>query len=77
MTATISAIRGPVLTYTDEPYVESKQFQFGYEPDAIIMLSNGSITEVGPAKELKDKLPSGSVIEESRNCRFIKILTHA
>ena len=38
MTATISAIRGPVLTYSDEPYLENKHNEFGYEPDAIIMI---------------------------------------
>ena len=73
MATLISAIRGPVLTYTDEPYLESSHSKLGYEPDAIIVLADGKITEVGPANTLKDKLPSDSDVKQSRNCRFIKI----
>ena len=77
MTTQISAIRGPVLTYTDEPYTDSAHAKIGYEPDAIIMLINGLISEVGPAEALKDKIPSDSDIEQSTYCRFIKIFTHS
>ena len=76
MSSQISAIRGPVLTYTDEPYSDNDQSNIGYEPDAIIMLVDGHISEVGPADSLKDKIPTGSAIEQSTNCRFIKISTH-
>ena len=76
MSSQISAIRGPVLTYTDEPYSDNEQSKIGYEPDAIIMLVDGHISEVGPADSLKDKIPTGSAIEQSTNCRFIKISTH-
>ena len=77
MATQISAIRGPVLTYTDEPYADIKQSKLGYEPDAIIMLVDGQISAVGPAATLKDQIPHGSAIEQSRNCRFIKISTHS
>lgn len=77
MTTQISVIRGPVLTYTDEPYTNHQHLKFGYEPDAIIMLINGHISEVGPAESLKDKIPRGSDIEQSKNCRFIKISTQS
>ena len=77
MPTQISAIRGPVFTYTDEPNINSEQYKIGYEPDAIIMLVDGHISEVGPADSLKDKIPSGSAIEQSTNCRFIKISTHS
>lgn len=77
MTATISAIRGPVLTYSDEPYLENKHNEFGYEPDAIIMLVDGQISEIGPAAQLQHKIPSGSDIEQSNSCRFIKIRSSA
>ena len=76
MTTLISAIRGPVLTYTDEPYLDNNHLKLGYEPDAIIMLADGKITEVGPANTLKDKIPLDSDIEQSRHCRFIKICRH-
>ena len=75
MAPQISAIRGPVLTYSDEPNIENDQVRLGYEPDAIIMLINGLISDVGPAEALKDKIPSGLAVEQSRNCRFIKIST--
>lgn len=75
MPTQISAIRGPVLTYTDEPYTNNEQSNIGYEPDAIIMLVDGHISEVGPADALKDKIPNNSTIEQSTNCRFIKIST--
>ena len=73
MTGTISAIRGPVLTYSDEPYLVNKDHEFGYEPDAIIMLVDGQISEIGPAARLQHKIPSGSDVQQSYSCRFIKI----
>ncbi len=77
MTNQISAIRGPVLTYTDDPYIDAADVRLGYEPDAIIMMANGQITDFGPANKLKDKIPTGLSITEFRNCRIIKICNHS
>ena len=71
MTTQLCAIRGPVLTYTEEPG------NLSYEPDAIIMLDDGKIIDVGPADQIADKLPSNSQITQSNSCRIIKILSQS
>ena len=73
MTAQLCVIRGPVLTYTDEPYENRPQGNIKYEPDAIIMLNDGKIIDVGPAYRFAGKIPSESQITQSNNCRIIKI----
>lgn len=73
MTPEISAIRGPVITYTGEKTQLRNSLAMDYEPDAIIMLADGRITEVGPAYKMKEKVPVGLDINESPSCRIIRI----
>ena len=79
MTADISAIRGPVITYSDDvpEDCETTGSRMDYEPDAIIMMSHGKILEVGPAYKLRDKVPHGLNIKESQSCRIIKISSNS
>lgn len=74
MTAQICAIRGPVLIYTDEPFSDRPDGNINYEPDAIIMMDEGKITDVGPAYRFTGKLPKDSLIEKFTNCRIIKVI---
>lgn len=73
MTAEISAIRGPVITYSEIQEETKPGSRMNYEPDAIIMMSQGRILEVGPAYKLRNKIPQGLNIKESQSCRIIKI----
>ena len=51
------AIRGPVLTFTGDPFQEGLEDTMVYESDAIVACGDGVITHFGPASEVKDELP--------------------
>lgn len=72
MSTVISAIRGPVITYSGKSDQEESNLGMDYEPDAIIMMTNGRITEVGPAYQMKAKIPVGLTITDSPSCRIIR-----
>jgi len=57
------AIRGPVLTYTGDPFKDGLEHTMVYESDAIVAIADGKITHFGPASEIKDKLPAGTTIK--------------
>ena len=44
-----TAIRGPVLTYTGDPFKSGLKQTMVYESDAIVAMANGLITHFGPA----------------------------
>lgn len=73
MSAIISAIRGPVITYSGKKNPHESNLGMDYEPDAIIMMTNGRITDVGPAYQMKAKVPVGLTINDSPSCRIIRI----
>jgi guanine deaminase len=60
----ISAIRGPVLTYTGDAFRDGLESTMRYESDAIVAMSAGRITHVGPASEVRAQLPRDSVVKE-------------
>ena len=49
MSAKSTAIRGPVLTYTGDPFKSGLNHTMVYESDAIVAMANGLITHFGPA----------------------------
>lgn len=73
MSAIISAIRGPVITYSGKLNKQESNLGMDYEPDAIILMANGRITDVGPAYQMKEKVPVGLTINDSPSCRIIRI----
>src|SRR4051812_22966587 len=60
----VSAIRGPALTFTGDPFIDGVEATLRYEPDAVIAFSGGKISRVGPAATVKATLPPGSLVEE-------------
>lgn len=52
MNSTKTAIRGAMLTFTQDPFFHPLAECFVYESDAIIVMDNGKITDVGQASEL-------------------------
>lgn len=64
----ITAIRGAVLNYVEDPFLKGLDDCMVYESDAIILIDDGKITGFGPAEELKSKLPSGIEIEHYKDC---------
>lgn len=59
-----TALRGPALTYTGDPFVEGLAATMRYEPDAIVAIKDGAITHFGPAKQVRDALPPGTTVED-------------
>lgn len=54
-----TAIRGPVITFTDDPFKRNLDDAMVYEPDGIIAFANGIITHFGPAGVIAPQLPPG------------------
>jgi guanine deaminase len=53
-----TVIRGPVLTFTGNPFTDGLEHTAVYERDAIVAMANGRITEFGPAQHVLSRLPA-------------------
>ena len=62
--ARLTAIRGPALTYTGDPFQEGFAATMAYEPDAIVAMADGKIAHFGPAKRIRPLLPRGTKVED-------------
>ena len=60
----VTAIRGPVLTYTGDVFLEGLDATMRYEPDGIVAMSGGRITHFGPAAQVRAGLPKDAVVTE-------------
>jgi len=63
MSAKPTAIRGPVLTYTGDPFKNGLDHTMVYESDAIVVMANGLITHFGPADRIRPQLPADIAIK--------------
>ncbi len=54
-----TAIRGAVLTFTGDPFLEGVDATRGYERDAIVVMAEGRIVDCGPAADVTPRLPPG------------------
>ncbi len=52
-----TALRGPALTFTDDPFLVGVEEAMRYEPDALIVIEDGSIRAFGPHDRTKAALP--------------------
>jgi guanine deaminase len=59
-----TAIRGPALTFTGDPFAAGVEATMRHESDAIIGMAGGKITHFGPADAVRAQLPPGTHIEE-------------
>jgi guanine deaminase len=57
--APTGAMRGPVLTYSGDPFQRGIRETLHYEADAIVAMADGRITQVGPAPVVRPQLPPG------------------
>lgn len=55
-----TAIRGPVLTYTGDPFESGLDSTMVYESDAIVAMESGLITHFGPADKIQPQLAPGT-----------------
>jgi guanine deaminase len=63
MSAKPTAIRGPVLTYTGDPFKSGLDHTMVYESDAIVVMADGLITHFGPADIIRRQLPADIAIK--------------
>lgn len=68
MVTSVTAIRGDVLTYKNDPFQNDMSECLVYESDAIIIMEDGKITEFGPASKIKKNVPPKTQIKEYKNC---------
>jgi guanine deaminase len=61
---TPTALRGPALTFSGDPFVSGIDATMQYESDAIVAIAGGKITQFGPAAAVKAALPPGTHIYE-------------
>lgn len=57
-----TAIRGPALTFTGDPFRDGLERTLVHEPDAIVAMQDGRITQFGPAARVGPLLPAGTEI---------------
>src|SRR5437879_12274630 len=63
----LTAIRGATLTFKDDPFEKDMKDCMVYEADAIILIEDGKIKDVGPAAEMMKKVPTGIEITQYKD----------
>jgi len=59
-----TALHGPALTFTGDPFALGTAAAMRYESDAIVAMADGRITHFGPAAGVRGQLPAGTHIKE-------------
>ena len=60
----VTAIRGSVLTFTGDPFLDDPASCMRYESDAIVAMANGRIVDFGPAQDVVTRLPAGTQVTQ-------------
>jgi len=58
-----TAVRGPALTFTGDPFQKGLRDTQVYESDALVVMSGGKVTHFGPAERVKAALEPGTKVE--------------
>ena len=61
------AIRASLLTFSGDPFVGGVEATRRYEPDAIVAMDNGRVTDCGAAADVLPRLPAGTQITHYAN----------
>ncbi|HYH70469.1 MAG TPA: guanine deaminase, partial [Methyloceanibacter sp.] len=76
----VSAIRGTLVSFSDDPFLVDPAQAFRYEADGLIICRDGLIEAVGQYSDLRDKVPAGAARADYSGCiiapGFIDIHTH-
>jgi guanine deaminase len=59
-----TALHGPALTFTADPFMAGVAAAMRYESDAIVAMADGRITHFGPASAVRAQLPPETHIKE-------------
>lgn len=60
----VTAIRGPMLTYTGDPFQQGLESTMVYESDAIVAMADGKVLHAGPASRVRRRLSPGTRITD-------------
>jgi guanine deaminase len=60
----VTALRGPALTFVDDPFLVGPEHSYRYESDALIVMRDGIIASFGPYGATRDEVPPGTAIVE-------------
>ena len=63
MPGATSALRGPVLTYSGDPFQSGLEDTMVHESDAVVAMADGRITHFGPADRVLPQLPKDTFVE--------------
>jgi len=63
----VIAIRGALVTFTGDPFVEGVEATRRYESDAIVAMDAGRVVDVGPASDVLKRLPAGTEVTRYAN----------
>ena len=58
-----TAIRGPVLSYSGDPFQHGLDATMVFEADAVIAVAGGRILHFGPAAQVLPRLPAGTPVD--------------
>jgi len=56
--AGVTAIRGALVTFSGDPFVDGVAATRHYESDAIVVMADGRIADCGAARDVTARLPS-------------------
>jgi len=60
--AGVTAIRGALVTFSGDPFIEGVAATRHHEPDAIVAMANGRIVDCGAARDVSARLPAGTPV---------------
>jgi guanine deaminase len=63
----MDAIRGSLVTFSGDPFVDRLDATRRYERDAIVVMDAGRVADVGPASEVLARLPAGVEVTQYAN----------
>jgi len=58
----VTALRGPTLTFVQDPFLVGSESSFRYESDGLIVIRDGTVTAFGPFAVIRDELPPDAAI---------------
>ncbi|MEU4088715.1 guanine deaminase [Streptomyces aureus] len=59
MSSAVTAVRGPLVSFVDDPFLSSREDAFVYESDGLLICEDGVITAAGDHGALRGRLPAG------------------
>jgi guanine deaminase len=65
---TVTALRGPLISCTDDPFLVGAGAAFTHEADGLVICRDGAIDAVGPFAALKERLPAGTAVTHWPDC---------